>query len=194
MNIQSYYLVTLSLTCSKPLRLTERSTENGCYIKKLFACDLLEVVNKVRLGLNRLVIKTKFATSKNHIQWNNFSESRGFHFKGKYHCTDDLLFNLFGFGCFAYAELATHLLVWSNPNQSNRRLTIQGYAILWINELIVLWLHLIECLVGKTRKLLMLLTTRVGFLFGPNSLPFSSHSHRSWWDQYCKPFLKNGPS
>ena len=33
--------------------------------------------------------------------------------QGKYHCTADLLFVLFGFSCFAYVELASALLVWS---------------------------------------------------------------------------------
>ena len=33
----------------------------------------------------------------------------------------DILFILFGFSCFAYIELASALLVWLNPNQSNRR-------------------------------------------------------------------------
>ena len=31
--------------------------------------------------------------------------------KGKFHFTADLLFILFGFGCIAYAELVTYLLV-----------------------------------------------------------------------------------
>ena len=32
---------------------------------------------------------------------------------------DDLLFYLFGFSYFAHVELATDLLVWSNPNPSS---------------------------------------------------------------------------
>ena len=36
-------------------------------------------------------------------------------FGGKYHCTDDLLFILFGFSCFAFVDFASALLVWSNP-------------------------------------------------------------------------------
>ena len=32
-----------------------------------------------------------------------------------------LLFDWFGFSCFAYVELDTDLQVWSNLNQSNRR-------------------------------------------------------------------------
>ena len=44
--------------------------------------------------------------------------------KGKYQCTADL-FVLFGFSCFALAELVTYLLVWLNPNQSNRRSAVQ---------------------------------------------------------------------
>ena len=34
---------------------------------------------------------------------------------------------LFGFDCFTCVELETDLLVWSNPNQSNKRSVIQGY-------------------------------------------------------------------
>ena len=45
--------------------------------------------------------------------------------KGKYHCMAVLLFVLFGFRCFAYAEFVTYLIVWLNPNQSNRRLAVQ---------------------------------------------------------------------
>ena len=41
--------------------------------------------------------------------------------KGKYHCMADLLFILFIFSCFSYVEMASALLVWLNPNQSNRR-------------------------------------------------------------------------
>ena len=33
----------------------------------------------------------------------------------------DLQFILFGFSCFAYVERISLLLVWSNPNRSNRR-------------------------------------------------------------------------
>ena len=36
-----------------------------------------------------------------------------------------------GFSCFAYVELATDLLVRSNPNPSNRRSTVQWYFPLW---------------------------------------------------------------
>ena len=35
--------------------------------------------------------------------------------------SDDLLFILFGFSWFTYVSLALALLVWLNPNQSNRR-------------------------------------------------------------------------
>ena len=44
---------------------------------------------------------------------------------GKYHCAADLLFILFEFRHFAHVDLASALLVWSNPNQSNRRLAVQ---------------------------------------------------------------------
>ena len=43
------------------------------------------------------------------------------HHRMEYHCTSDVLFYLFTFGWLAYFELATDLLVWSNPNKSNRR-------------------------------------------------------------------------
>ena len=33
--------------------------------------------------------------------------------------TADLLFVLFGFNCFAYAEVVTNLLVWIQPNKSS---------------------------------------------------------------------------
>ena len=36
----------------------------------------------------------------------------------------DLLFISFGFSCFGYAELASYLLFWLNPNQSNSWLAI----------------------------------------------------------------------
>ena len=44
--------------------------------------------------------------------------------KGKYHYMADLLFISYGLSCFALVELATDLLVWLNPNQSNRRSAI----------------------------------------------------------------------
>ena len=47
--------------------------------------------------------------------------------KGKYHCTAYLLFILFEFICFAHVELVSVVLVWSIPNQSNRRSVIQWY-------------------------------------------------------------------
>ena len=40
-------------------------------------------------------------------------------YEQKYHCTDDLLFKLIGFGCFSYVVLyvvlTTDVLVWSSP-------------------------------------------------------------------------------
>ena len=45
--------------------------------------------------------------------------------KRTYHCSAYLLLYQLGFTCFAYVELATDLLVWSNPSQSNRRSAIQ---------------------------------------------------------------------
>ena len=44
--------------------------------------------------------------------------------------TADLLFDLFGFSCFTYVELATDLLVWLDPNQSNRRSAVDSTLIL----------------------------------------------------------------
>ena len=46
-------------------------------------------------------------------------------FKGKYYCTANLLFILFGLSCFANVELASALLVSLNPNQSNKRSAVQ---------------------------------------------------------------------
>ena len=51
--------------------------------------------------------------------------------KGKYHSTTDLLIILNGFGCFAYVELGTDLLVWLNPNQSNRGSAVQWHFPIW---------------------------------------------------------------
>ena len=45
--------------------------------------------------------------------------------KGKYHCTTDLLFHMFRFSRFAHVESTTDLLVWSNPNQSNRKSAVR---------------------------------------------------------------------
>ena len=45
--------------------------------------------------------------------------------KGKYHCTAVYLFYFFGFSFFAYVEWTMDLLVWSNPNLSNRRSAVQ---------------------------------------------------------------------
>ena len=45
--------------------------------------------------------------------------------------TDYIVLCLLGFSCFAYVGLVTDLLVWSNPNKSNRRSTIKWYFPLW---------------------------------------------------------------
>ena len=42
--------------------------------------------------------------------------------KRKCHCTADLLFDWFGFTCFAHVQSTTDLLVRPTPHQSNRRL------------------------------------------------------------------------
>ena len=47
-------------------------------------------------------------------------------YKGKYHCKADL-FYLCGFRWFVYVELATELLGWLNPNESNKRTALQWY-------------------------------------------------------------------
>ena len=57
----------------------------------------------------------------------------------KYQCLTDLLFDFFGFSCFAYVELTTDLLVWWNPNQSNRRAAIRWYFLLQNKEVSILW-------------------------------------------------------
>ena len=45
----------------------------------------------------------------------------------EYHCASDLLFDLFGFSCLAYADIVTCLLFWFNPNRSNRMSVLQWY-------------------------------------------------------------------
>ena len=54
--------------------------------------------------------------------------------KGKYHCTTDLLFDWFGFSCFVELKLQTDLLVWPNPNRSNRRSAVQWYFPFKVSE------------------------------------------------------------
>ena len=61
------------------------------------------------------------------IKGNVIPENTHLLFKGKYHCMDNLLFVLFGFSCFAHDESVTYLLVWLNPNQSNKRSAVQCY-------------------------------------------------------------------
>ena len=71
--------------------------------------------------------------------------------KGKYHCMADLLFDLLVLSCFAYVELDRDLQVWSNPNQSNWRSTVQWYFALrskWVFSdsaiqaaILILWLY-----------------------------------------------------
>ena len=58
---------------------------------------------------------------------------------GKYPCMADLEFILFGFCCFAYVELETVLLVWSNPKQSNRMSALHWYlnpsaSFVWLSN------------------------------------------------------------
>ena len=43
----------------------------------------------------------------------------------------DVLYILFGFSYFAYVEWSTVLLVWSNPNQANRKSAVQWYFPQW---------------------------------------------------------------
>ena len=47
--------------------------------------------------------------------------------KGKYQCMADFLFDSFGFSCFVVFKRSTDLLVWPNPNQSNKRSAVQWY-------------------------------------------------------------------
>ena len=42
--------------------------------------------------------------------------------RGKFYCMVGLMF---GVSCFSYVDLETVLLVWSNPNQPNRRTAVQ---------------------------------------------------------------------
>ena len=44
----------------------------------------------------------------------------------------DLLFIMFGFSCFAYVELTSALLVWTNPNKSNRKSAVPMVSVLWL--------------------------------------------------------------
>ena len=70
--------------------------------------------------------------------------------KGKYHCMADLLFDLLVLSWFAYVALDRDLQVWSNPNQSNWRSTVQWYFALrskWVFSdsaiqaaILILWL------------------------------------------------------
>jgi hypothetical protein len=46
--------------------------------------------------------------------------------KGKYHCTIDLLFDWFGISCMTTDNLFL-FAKQTNPNQSNRRSTVQLY-------------------------------------------------------------------
>ena len=48
-------------------------------------------------------------------------------FKGKFHCTADLLLGLSVFSDFVTLKLSTDLLVWLNPNQLNRCSPVQWY-------------------------------------------------------------------
>jgi len=48
-------------------------------------------------------------------------------FRGKYHCTVDLLFDRFGMSCMTTDNFCFYLQKRLNPNQSNRRSTVQWY-------------------------------------------------------------------
>ena len=50
-------------------RMQFTNVQDCYYIKNIFACDLIEVVKKIRLGQNRLVLKLHLLLQKNHIQW-----------------------------------------------------------------------------------------------------------------------------
>jgi len=47
--------------------------------------------------------------------------------KGKYHCTIGLLFDWFGISCMTTDNFGFHFAKHTNPNQSNRRSTVQWY-------------------------------------------------------------------
>ena len=51
--------------------------------------------------------------------------------QGKYHFTSDLLFILFTFSYIADGKLKIALIVWSNPNKSNRRSAVHWNIPLW---------------------------------------------------------------
>ena len=72
-------------------------------------------------------------------RWKSYLLSENTNLRGS---TADLLFILFGFfGCFADVELATALLVWSNPNQSKRGSAIQWYFPPMVSVLCLLTNH-----------------------------------------------------
>ena len=79
--------------------------------KSRFVCYLL-LVDVIKLfGLN-----LDLAPGKNtHL----------LHHKGKYHCTDDLLYYLLRFGWFAYIDVRRDSLAWLNLHKWNSRSAVQ---------------------------------------------------------------------
>ena len=67
-------------------------------------CKSTVIINAHRVGI-RLATDDLCLTD---------SYCREHYLKGKYYCTADFLFILFGFRCFAYVELASALLIQSN--------------------------------------------------------------------------------
>ena len=60
---------------------------------------------------------------------------------GSISCTADLQFVCIWFSWIATQTLATYLLVWLNPIQSNRRSAIQWYLPIHTKKVIILWLR-----------------------------------------------------
>ena len=99
---------------------------NGLYISTLMCVDETYPYNESDepMSWTRFSLKSR----KKHSQWLKLLE--WLTTSNQSASTVDL-FILFGFSCFAYVELSTVLLVWSNPNQLNRRSAIQWYLSLW---------------------------------------------------------------
>ena len=75
----------------------------------------VDVVIRLKIECNRIRIRCSSKTENNHLLC-----------KWKYYCMA-YLFDLFGVSCFAYVKWTTVLLVWLNPNQSNRRSAAQRF-------------------------------------------------------------------
>ena len=60
---------------------------------------------------------------------NDEAQAREHSFTSKGEVSLYLPFYLFKFNCFAHVELTTYLLIWLNPNQSNRYVDTNGSSV-----------------------------------------------------------------